>query len=165
MLYDTSYSEDGRSNRERIKAMSDEQILQVTTADDEIYIEIWKAEQKYIGTRWNNVTFFIGISFAILGFSFQDRLMPNEALAIRISGVILYWFAYAFYLHFYTYTRFLRAYLIKMETVGRTKHNIQSMAQAATSAGINKHLATRKMLLYFGVIYLLGIIMLFLLHL
>lgn len=145
--------------------MSDKQASDLTGKDNDVYIEIWKAEQQYIGTRWNNVTFFIGISFAILGFSFQNGLTSTEALAIRISGLLLYWFAYILYLHFYVYTNFLRSYLISMEQSGRTKHNIQSMAQAATSIGFNKYLNTRKMLLYCGAFYSSGIILLFILHL
>jgi hypothetical protein len=150
---------------QRDGAMSDEQAPHLTKNDDEVYLEIWKAEQQYIGTRWSNVTFFIGISFAILGFSFQNGLIHAEALAIRISGLLLYWFAYVFFLHFYVYTQFLRSYLISMELSGRTKHNIQSMAKAATNIGINKYLATRNMLLYVGILYSLGVILLFLLHL
>ena len=145
--------------------MSDEQPQHLTGIDDEIYMKIWKTEQQYISTRWNNVTFFIGISFAILGFSFQSNLALPEAFAIRISGLALYWFAYAFYLHFYAYTHFLRTYLIEMETSGRTKHTIQSKAQVAVSIGINKYMATRRMLLYFGTFYSLGVILLLLLHL
>ncbi len=145
--------------------MSTEKTQHLTGIDDEIYMKIWKAEQQYISTRWNNVTFFIGISFAILGFSFQANLAPPEAFAIRISGLVLYWFAYAFYLHFYVYTHFLRSYLIDMETSGRTKHSIQGRAKTAINAGINKHLSTRKLLLYFGIFYSLGIILLVLLHL
>jgi hypothetical protein len=145
--------------------MSDEQALHLTKNDDEVYLEIWKAEQQYIGTRWSNVTFFIGISFAILGFSFQNGLVHAEALAIRISGLLLYWFAYVLYLHFYMYTHFLRSYLTSMEASGRTKHTIQSTALATINVGINKHLTTRKMLLYFGILYSLGVILLLLLHL
>ncbi|MBV9616556.1 MAG: hypothetical protein JO011_09765 [Ktedonobacteraceae bacterium] len=145
--------------------MSDEQAQHLTGTDDEIYMKIWKAEQQYISTRWNNVTFFIGISFAILGFSFQSGLLPGEAFAIRTSGLVVYWFAYVFYLHFYAYTHFLRSYLIDMETSGRTKHNIQSRAKATINRGINKHFSTRKILLYVGICYTLEVILLFLVHL
>jgi hypothetical protein len=144
--------------------MSDEQTQDLTGIDDEIYMKIWETEQKYINTRWNNVTFFIGISFAILGFSFQSNLTPAGAFAIRISGLVLYWFAYAFYVHFYVYTHFLRSYLIEMENSGRTNYNIQGRVKASVNTGINKHLSTRKLLLYFGTFYSLGIILLLLLH-
>jgi hypothetical protein len=165
MLCYTSYSDDRYFNRERTKAMSDEDTQHLTGIDDEIYMEIWKAEQQYISTRWNNVTFFLGISFAILGFSFQSNLALPVAFAIRISGLVLYWFSYIFYLHFYVYTHFLRSYLIEMEKVGRTKHNIQSKAKATINRGINKHISTRAILLYMGILYTLGVILLFLVHL
>ena len=138
---------------------------QQISIDNETYMKVWAAEQQYVSTRWNTVTFFMGISFAIIGFSFQSQLTPTEAFAIRIFSLILYWFAYAFYLHFYVYTHFLRSYLTMMENSGYTTHDIQSKAKTAVNSGFNKYLSTRRMLFYFGLIYLSGVILLFLLHL
>src|SRR5260221_8724469 len=100
--------------------MSSSQMQPQTQVKDSVYLKVWQTEQQHVRTRWIVVTFFLSISFAILGFSFQNKLSPSEALAIRISGLDIYWFAYILLLHFYAYTRFLRTYLIEMEKSGRT---------------------------------------------
>lgn len=131
---------------------------------DSVYLKIWQTEQEHVRTRWTVVTFFLSVSFAILGFSFQSKLSSQEGLAIRISGLLIYWFAYALFLHFYSYTRFLRSYLIEMEKSRRTSLDIQSKADEA-QLGASKRLSTTRLLFFFGLIYTAGIIALWLLGL
>jgi len=137
--------------------MKSEQIPAQPQIKDGVYLKIWQAEQQHMRTRWTVVTFFLSISFAILGFSFQNKLSLSEALAIRISGLFIYWFAYALLLHFYAYTKFLRAYLIEMEKSGRTTLDIQSKAHTSR-LGASKPLSTTKLLFFFGLIYTVGVI-------
>lgn len=131
---------------------------------DNVYLKIWQTEQEHVRTRWTVVTFFLSISFAILGFSFQNKLSPQEALAIRISALLIYWFTYILLLHFYAYTRFLRTYLIEMEKAGRTTLDIQGKAYMS-QLGSNKRLSTTRLLFLFGLIYTAGVIALWLLGL
>ena len=144
--------------------MKSDQIQSQPQIKDGVYLKIWQTEQEHVRTRWTVVTFFLSISFAILGFSFQNKLSPSEALAIRISGLFIYWFAYTLLLHFYAYTRFLRSYLIEMEKSGRTTLDIQSKADTS-GLGAGKRLSTTRLLFLFGLIYTVGIIALWLLGL
>lgn len=61
--------------------------IQKPSIDDQAYLEIWKADQEFIKTRWSIVTFFMGGSFALFAYSFQTK--PLGALAIRI-----FWFVH-----------------------------------------------------------------------
>jgi len=144
--------------------MSSNQVQPQTQVKDNVYLKIWQTEQQHVRTRWTVVTFFLSISFAILGFSFQGKLAPPEAIAIRISGLLIYWFAYILLLHFYAYTKFLRTYLIEVEKSGRTTLDIQSKADASHLGAI-KQLSTTRLLFVFGIIYTVGIITLWLLGL
>lgn len=40
---------------------------------DDAYLEIWKIEQEHSRTRWTIATFFLSISFAVLGLSFDSK--------------------------------------------------------------------------------------------
>ncbi len=144
--------------------MSSSQMQPQTQVKDSVYLKIWQTEQQHMRTRWTVVTFFLSISFAILGFSFQSKLSSPEALAIRISGLFIYWFAYMLLLHFYAYTKFLRTYLVEMEKSGRTTLDIQSKADLS-HLGSSKLLSTTRLLFLFGLIYTIGIIVLWLLGL
>jgi hypothetical protein len=139
--------------------VSSNQTQTQTQVKDGVYLKIWQTEQAHMRTRWTVVTFFLSISFAILGFSFQSKIAPQEALAIRISGVLIYWFAYILLLHFYAYTKFLRTYLVDMEKSGRSTLDIQSKADASR-LGAHQQLSTTKLLFIFGIIYTVGIIIL-----
>ncbi|HYT42157.1 MAG TPA: hypothetical protein VEP90_07410 [Methylomirabilota bacterium] len=144
--------------------MNSDQVQQQTQVKDNVYLKIWQTEQAHQRTRWTVVTFFLGISFAIFGFSFQNKFSPSEALAFRISGLFIYWFAYILLLHFYVFTRFLRNYLLEMEKSGRTTLDIQSKADRS-HIGSSKLLSTTRLLFLFGSIYTVGIIALRLLSL
>jgi hypothetical protein len=55
---------------------------------DDQYLTIWQGEQNYLRTRWSVSTFFMSISFAILGLSFQNAMLPSQTLAMRIAGTL-----------------------------------------------------------------------------
>ncbi len=138
--------------------MNSNQFQPQSKLKDSNYLKIWQSEQAYTRNRWNITTFFMGVSFAILGFSFQATLTPPASLAIRISGLLIYWFAYFLYLHFYRYTNFLRSYLLEMETSNRVTLDIESKAKSMLHP--KKRLSTTHLLLVFGLIYTFGITLL-----
>lgn len=141
--------------------MDNNQIQSQSEVRDDIYLEIWKVEQEFVKTRWTVITFFMSASFALLAFSFQGKLTLTQILASRISGLFIYWFAYLLYIHFYNYTRSLRAYLIDMEKTNRTTYDIQSKI----GSGTKREPSTTKLLFLFGLIYMIGIVLLILLGL
>ncbi len=107
----------------------------------------------------------MSVSFAILGFSFQDKLAPSTSLAIRISGLLIYWFAYVMFQRFFDYNRVLRTYLLEMEKSGRTSFDIQGRTNVALRARSNKLASSGRLLLYFGLLYTVGVVLLWLLGL
>ncbi len=134
---------------------------QTETKIDDIYIQIWQGEQEHTRTRWTATAFFLSISFAILGFSFQNNLARPVPSIIRTVGLIIYWFAFILFWHLYRYNKFLRTYLTEMEKSGRTNLDLQSKSSASPAA--SEIISTTRMLFYFGVIYAAGIIILWLL--
>lgn len=134
-----------------------------TKANNEIYLTIWQIEQEFVRTRWTVVTFFISVSLAITGFSFQKDFTAPKILVMRITGLLIYWFAYLLYLHFYDYTRRLRRYMTEMETSHETMLTIQS--KIGNPLNPTRWPSTIQLLLIFGLIYALGIVLLFFLQL
>lgn len=128
---------------------------------EDVYWRVWQTEQEHLKVRWNNATFFISISFAILGFSFQDHLSPSAALAVRVSGLVIYWFAYALFLYFHRYTLLLRSYLRDMEVSGDVTFTFQAKTDATMRPdNILKRTQSTWLLFYFGLLYTAGIILL-----
>ena len=144
--------------------MNTEQTQLQDTNEDETYLKIWQVDQEFVKTRWSVTTFFMSISFAILGFSFQSSLRPQESFAIRVAGIFIYWFACFLYSRFYGYTRFLRSYLIEMEKAKRTRLDIQSKAYSSTHGGTAQRISTGRWIFVFGLIYTVGVILLLLLR-
>jgi hypothetical protein len=139
--------------------MASNQLQTQSKIEDDVYIKIWETEQEFVKTRWTVTTFFMSASFAILAFSFQEKLALPEILAIRFFSLLVYWFAYAMYLQFFAHTTALRTYLLDMETSGRTTLDIQS--KVSTRAN-KKPIPTSRFLLCFGLIYTIGIVSLLL---
>lgn len=154
-----SVSSKGEDISQGEQFMNNDQVQRQIKVNDNVYLKIWQTEQSHQRTRWTVVTFFLSISFAILGLSFQGKFSLSEALALRISGLLIYWFAYLLLLHFYAFTRFLRNYLLEMEKSGRTTLDIQSKANKS-HIGSSRLLSTTKLLFLFGSIYTVGIIVL-----
>ena len=125
---------------------------------DEIYLKIWDLEQQQATTRWTVTTFFLSVSFAIFGFSFQASLAAPFPDAARLSGLAIYLFGYVLFLRFNVYTRFLRGYLRNLEARGRTSLDIQTQA-AVLLRGRPRRSATW-LLGYFAALYMLAVVVL-----
>ena len=121
-----------------------------THEQDAIYLKIWELEQQQTNTRWTVATFFLSVSFAIFGFSFQSGLAAPLPLIARASGLAIYWFAYALFLRFNVYTRFLRRYLRELEAARRTSIDVQTRAAAQLARG---RASATWLLGYFGLLY------------
>lgn len=129
---------------------------------DDIYMQIWQGEQDHTRTRWTVTTFFLSISFAILGFSFQNNLVSPVPSIIRTVGLFIYWFAFILFWHLNRYNKFLRNYLVEIESSEDITLDLQSKSLASSAA--SKRITTTRMLFYFGLIYAAGIILLWLLR-
>lgn len=140
--------------------MSSDQFESQTTREDDAYLKIWAVEQEHVRTRWTVATFFMSVSFAILGFSFQQNLAGSAALAIRLSGLLIYWFAYLLFSRFNDYSQFLRTYLAEMESAKRTSLDLQSKARTALWKRSANRLTAGQLLLVFGVLYTIGVALL-----
>lgn len=126
-------------------------------ADDEVYLRIWELEQGHTSTRWTNMTFFLSVSFAIFGFSFQAGLAEPLPLGARLIALGIYWFAYMLFQRFNRYTALLRGYLHELERDGRTRLTIQTRARAALRGGRQGGTSATRLLFYFGLLYTLSV--------
>ncbi|HYT45948.1 MAG TPA: hypothetical protein VEP90_26710 [Methylomirabilota bacterium] len=133
------------------------QIQPQTDNKNSEYLIIWQVEQEHIRTRWTIVTFFMSISFAIFGYSFQSSLTHPSVLVIRISGVLIYFFGYIFFLRYYAQTNYLRSYLLQMERTQLTTLDIQSKAKTDRKDFL-KRISTPNLMLIFGAIYAIGVV-------
>lgn len=128
---------------------------------DDAYIEIWKIEQEHSRTRWTVITFFLSISFAILGLSFDIK--DNQAgvslfgLALpdaqRVIGSLIYWFGYILFVQFNRYTNFLRDRLKNMERQKLVSYSFQSDARDFMYSKLRAAFSATWLLFYFGVLY------------
>src|SRR5947209_11386600 len=125
-----------------------------TSTDDDIYVKIMQAEQEHTRTRWTVATFFMSVSFAILGFSFQSQLVAPKPIIMRISALLIYWFAYLLFLRFRPYGGFLSGYLKEMEQSKRTTITIRGKEADRIARDAIYRLVTSTLLLFlFGLIY------------
>lgn len=122
---------------------------------DNLYLKIWEIEQAHSSKRWTITTFFLGISFAVLGFSFTTEKVGLLVLPQYLAAVISYWFAYMIFVRLNDYTRFLRDYLSGFESSGAVSFRLQ--ANSRTYMSKRQQFSTTKLLLYFGIIYTVGI--------
>jgi hypothetical protein len=123
---------------------------------EELYLKIWEIEQTHSSKRWTIATFFLGISFAILGFSFTTETAQVPLLPQYLAAMISYWFGWLLFVRLNHYSQFLRDYLSQLEAVGAVPFKLQAETRAFMSKkGI---FSTTKLLLYFGVLYTIGII-------
>jgi hypothetical protein len=131
---------------------------------DNAYLEIWKVEQEHTRTRWTVTTFFLSVSFAIFGFSFQAQsgANPNIAHIQRIGGVALYWFAYLLFLQFNKYNNFLRAQLRKMETEKQVTFSLETDAKLFMKSKFGRFFTATRLLFYFGFLFTAGVVLLIL---
>jgi hypothetical protein len=129
----------------------------------DLYLKVWEKEQSYIQIRWTVVTFFISISFAILGFSFNISNPKLPIIIPQLVGCVIYWFAFLTHLVLYDLTEYYREYLLKMEREGLVKYDVRTEA--------NRFFAERRkrfgrphptaLLAYFGIGYTVAIALIF----
>ncbi len=118
---------------------------------DELYIKLLELEQEHSNKRWTITTFFLGISFAILGFSFTSEKAQIPIIVPYAAAIISYWFAYLLFVRLNDYTKFLRNYLGDLEDTGQVPFKLQTETQAFMQT---KHrFSTTQLLLYFGLFY------------
>lgn len=125
--------------------------------DNTAYFQIWQIEQQHMNSRWTVATFFFSISFAIFGFSFQaysNHLIPQIA---RISGMLIYWFAFLLFRRFNTYTEILRTLLYEMEITGKTTLDLQQRVRQRMRRDPRRRVTATRLLLAFGILYTLGV--------
>jgi hypothetical protein len=135
---------------------------------DDTYLQIWKIEQEHSRTRWTVTTFFLSISFAVLGLSFDPNRgpvnislfglsMPNVQ---RLIGVLIYWFGLALFLQFNRYTNFLRSRLHDMEKQKLVSFTFQSDARAFMYSKTRAAFSAKWLMIYFGILYTALVILL-----
>jgi hypothetical protein len=127
---------------------------------DEVYFEIWKIEQENGKTRWTITTFFLTVSFGILGISFQAG-SPLVGNSQRIVALILYWFGFFVFFQFSLYSRYLRGRLRKMEADREVTFDIQSEVDKFMKEGIRASFPVQQLLFVFGILYTVGVLLLF----
>ncbi len=127
---------------------------------DEVYLEIWKIEQENGKTRWTVTSFFLSVSFGILGISFQADILLASHIQ-RIVGLILYWFGFFVFFQFSLYSKYLRGRLRKMEDDEGVSFDIQSEADKFMYKTIKAPFPAQKLLLIFGILYTAGVVLLF----
>jgi hypothetical protein len=135
---------------------------------DDAYLEIWKIEQDHSRTRWTVTTFFLSISFAILGLSFDTRGSQAQisifGLSLpdtqRIIGLFTFWFGYALFVQFNRYTNFLRSRLREMEKQKLVSFTFQSDAREFMYSKRRAAFSASWLLFYFGLLYAAIVILL-----
>jgi hypothetical protein len=129
---------------------------------NEVYLKIWEQQQDSIKGRWNVITFFFTISFAIFGFSLQSQnLNPTIAGTFqRVAAIFIYWFAYLIYRQYSDWSGFLRKQLERLESDHHILVPLQHEWQKY-SKGISNWFSVKNLLLYFGLLYTLAAILLF----
>lgn len=115
------------------------------------YLKIWQTEQEDIKLRWTLVTFFITVSFAIFGFSVQNKIQTIPAFLQQILAILVYWFAFLIHIILHKYTMFLRDYLRKMENNNETNLRLRTGADEFLSHGFN--ISVTSLLVILGCLY------------
>ena len=129
----------------------------------DLYLKIWEKEQSYIQIRWTVVTFFISVSFVILGFSFNINDSNLPAIIPQSVGCVVYWFAFLTHLVLYDLTEYYREYLLKMEQQGAVKYDVRTEANRFFSERRSKFVRPHPtaLLAYFGISYTAAVALIF----
>ena len=128
----------------------DENSLAESTTDS-LYIKLLEIEQEHSSKRWTITTFFLGISFAILGFSFTSEKAQIPVVVPYAAAIISYWFAYLLFVRLNDYTKFLRNYLVNLEDTGQVSFKLQTETRAFMQT--KQRFSTTQLLLSFGLFY------------
>ncbi len=129
--------------------------------EDETYFQVWKIEQEHSRTRWTVTTFFLSVSFAILGLSFDPKNYENGLNAFglslpdaqRLIGLSVFWFGYFLFRQFDRYTQFLRSRLREMEKQKQVGFTFQTDARDFMYSKVRAAFTASRLLFYFGILY------------
>ena len=124
---------------------------------DDIYLKLWAIDQVNSNKRWTITTFFLGISFAILGFSFQSEKTQLPIIAQHIAAIFSYWFAYLMSKSFNDFTNFIRSYIQDIEDSNKTSLKMQTKVREYMKSK-KRRVSTTKLIVYFGIVYTVTII-------
>jgi hypothetical protein len=128
---------------------------------DDAYFQIWKIEQDHSRIRWTVTTFFLSISFAVLGLSFDIKDSQSGVTILglslpdaqRVIGLLIYWFGYILFVQFNRYTIFLRDRLKSMEKQKMVSYSFQTDAREFIYSRFRAAFSATWLLLYFGLVY------------
>jgi uncharacterized membrane protein len=119
--------------------------------NDDNYLRIWDIEQKHTNTRWTLMTFYLSVSFAIFGLSFQTRDLGVPLFVPLSVAVGIYWFAYFLFKRFHDFNEYLRSKLAQLEKEGKTSLHLQTESKQYLQR--DKKLSATKMVFIFGILY------------
>ncbi len=122
--------------------------------NDDNYLKIWDIEQKHTNTRWTLMTFYLSISFAIFGLSFQNKDLSVPLFIPLTVAIGIYWFAYLLFRRFNDFNEYLRTKLMQLENEGRTSLHLQNESKQFLQK--SKKLSATKLIFLFGVLYTIG---------
>lgn len=122
---------------------------------DHIYLEILQNELERTKSRWTVVTFFLSVSFAVLGFSFQQNLTPTSSTPLRIVGVLIYWFTFMVFVNMHNVNMGFWAYLESLEKEKQT--TIRLISYVNEYRRQRRSITTTPLMLVFGMFYTLGV--------
>lgn len=125
----------------------------------ELYLRIWEKQQDMAISRWTIITFFMSVSFAIFGLSLQNPNPVPSGNIQRMAGLAIYWFSYFIYQRYSSWSRFLREWLRELENDLEPEFHLQA-GWEAHNGRIKDVISINKLLLYFGIVYAIGVIVL-----
>lgn len=119
--------------------------------NDDNYLKIWEIEQRHTSTRWTLMTFYLSVSFAIFGISFQTKDLSAPLFVPLAIAIGVYWFAYLLFRRFNDFNEYLRSKLLELENEGKTSLHLQKESQQFLQR--NKRLSATKLIFAFGILY------------
>lgn len=123
-----------------------------------LYLKILEVQYQYSSRRWTIATFFFSISFAVIGFSYQNNTSQVPLIIQQLTGIFIYWFSYYLFVRLNNYNQFLRHYLKKMEEKDSFCFDFQTKTQEWMKQNKSHKISSTKMLGYFGILYTITII-------
>lgn len=127
------------------------QTVKNVEVNDDNYLKIWDIEQKHTNTRWTLMTFYLSVSFAIFGLSFQTKDLSVPLFVPLSVAIGIYWFAYLLFKRFNEFNEYLRSKLRQLENDGKTSLNLQNESKQYLQR--NKRLSATKLIFAFGILY------------
>lgn len=127
---------------------------------DEIYLRVWDRQQEWTGTRWNIITIFLSVSFALFGLSFQGQTLTIATKVQRITALVIYWFTYFLFRRYSDWSMYLRTYLEELEKTEQTQLTLHTEWKKTVQTPFRKLTSITKLLFYFGLLYTIAVVVL-----